>query len=449
MDRRRAPGVPVSRETTRTLDSPPRPPQFTTATDYDESLYQGDVVSGGAGDEYSAARMRKAATAGADPPGTPAPSANAAGSSVGGVPPVGPSGSKFRVLSADEAAVLDRYWSLRGVQAAEKRIALARLGDAALSDEQDGVGPTGGFLDLCGVRGAPSSQLVPELSQAVMLWEEQGDLVSSERLREVSRRSLALHALLGGEGGDVAMMVFREPRVLDVDPSAVVERLLEMRVAAGGEDVVKAIQDQPSLLLSDIRVDPREGQAQRSAAWAGGITTDNDPEWEARFQELVAYKEAHGDPHCGFRDGDDRQLFRWTRVQRRAFGDGRLGEARQVALAQLGFRFDEAEAEWMRWFAELKKCQVETGVAYPNPLVSAGHGAGPGGIPGGGCRGAHGPRPDPRPRPPLSQGDNTNYYLINWCGIQRVAMRCDRLSQEQIGLLESLGFDWTGADPLS
>lgn len=40
-------------------------------------------------------------------------------------------------------------------------------------------------------------------------------------------------------------------------------------------------------------------------------------------------------------------------------------------------------------------------------------------------------------------------YLINWCSVQRVAHRCRALSERREALLDSIGFDWTGADPLS
>jgi hypothetical protein len=40
-------------------------------------------------------------------------------------------------------------------------------------------------------------------------------------------------------------------------------------------------------------------------------------------------------------------------------------------------------------------------------------------------------------------------YLCNWCSVQRVANRCKVLSSRRLGLLNSIEFDWTGADPLS
>lgn len=40
-------------------------------------------------------------------------------------------------------------------------------------------------------------------------------------------------------------------------------------------------------------------------------------------------------------------------------------------------------------------------------------------------------------------------YLCNWCSVQRVAYRCKVLSSRRLALLDSIEFDWTGADPLS
>ncbi len=40
-------------------------------------------------------------------------------------------------------------------------------------------------------------------------------------------------------------------------------------------------------------------------------------------------------------------------------------------------------------------------------------------------------------------------YLINWCSVQRIARRSNVLSEPRIEALDRLGFDWSGADPLS
>lgn len=377
--------------------------------------------------------------------------------------------------------MLDRFWSLRGVQSAERRLGLVRLGDAAAAAELPDHDPSDAAMDafwgdFCGLRDTSAAEISRDLGQAVMLWEADGDLVSGERIREISRRALRLHRLLGGEGADVAMMAVKEPRVLDVEAGAVVQvrwlvqrgsgmphafadtfpdtSQLWMSAATPGHAGSRGVDSGPrhcshrpgaalpspvrvhgacaavlefgdqndatgspsahDARLSPSQVDPGENAGQRQGAWRAGLVSDNDPAWEARFQELLEYKARVGDAHVGFRDGDNRDLARWCRAQRTALREGRLPDARRARLAQAGFRFDEADAEWLRWYAELKRTVADKGVAYPDPL-----------------------------------GDNTNYYLINWCAVQRVAMRCRKLSPEKVGLLESLGFDWSGADPLS
>ena len=42
-----------------------------------------------------------------------------------------------------------------------------------------------------------------------------------------------------------------------------------------------------------------------------------------------------------------------------------------------------------------------------------------------------------------------DFVLINWCSVQRVARRCRALSARREDLLDSIDFDWSGADPLS
>lgn len=42
-----------------------------------------------------------------------------------------------------------------------------------------------------------------------------------------------------------------------------------------------------------------------------------------------------------------------------------------------------------------------------------------------------------------------DFLLINWCSVQRIMRRCGVMPEERIAALDELGFDWTGADPLS
>ncbi len=54
-----------------------------------------------------------------------------------------------------------------------------------------------------------------------------------------------------------------------------------------------------------------------------------------------------------------------------------------------------------------------------------------------------------QPRPTLPLSPAADFLLINWCSVQRIMRRCNVLAPERIEMLDELGFDWSGADPLS
>ena len=83
-------------------------------------------------------------------------------------------------------------------------------------------------------------------------------------------------------------------------------------------------------------------------------------------------------------------------------------------LTHLGFNFDDGSAEWHRWCSELSKFhhrEVQSDLE--------------------------------------SFSSEQDMYLINWCSVQRIAARCKQLPEDRIALLDSIDFDWTGADALS
>jgi hypothetical protein len=67
-----------------------------------------------------------------------------------------------------------------------------------------------------------------------------------------------------------------------------------------------------------------------------------------------------------------------------------------------------------RWFAELAAFKVATGHCDPSPLASG-----------------------------------VDLFLHHWCSIQRIALRSRVLPGHREQQLTRIGFDWTGADPLS
>ncbi|KAK9839820.1 hypothetical protein WJX81_003795 [Elliptochloris bilobata] len=231
----------------------------------------------------------------------------------------------------------------------------------------------------------------------------------------VSAWVLQMQSLLGDpEDADIVRMIVQEPRLLSADMRQVANRLLDMKIAAGavGTDILKVVEAQPALLLQEASpLDVEETAAQRAQAWQFGLASDGAREWARRARELAAYCQAMGDAHVGFRTGDAPELARWAAKQRADHAAGALPGERVAALEALGFEFDEAAAEWGRWFREVAAAS------------------------GGGDSPAY--------------TSSEALLLTNWCSVQRIAKRAGVLSQARIALLDSIEFDWSMADALS
>lgn len=149
-------------------------------------------------------------------------------------------------------------------------------------------------------------------------------------------------------------------------------------------------------------------------AWTHGVSSDTSTEWSAQLVALQAYAARHGDSHAGFRTGDLPELARWCRKQRGAHASGVLTEDQVTQLRAVGFEFDDEAAEWARWYRELESFNREHGNVSTGPFTA-----------------------------------HSDFYLTNWCSVQRIARRSGMLSQQRVAALDLVGFDWTGADPLS
>lgn len=239
--------------------------------------------------------------------------------------------------------------------------------------------------------------------------------IAAHQITAVSQRLIDLMQVLGSNDDiNVVFMLIREPKLLTTSLRDITKRLFDLRIAlAGHMDVSKLLERQPSLLLSDT--DTRaQALGDLVSAWQHGLSSDTDAEWAAKFAELQAYVTAHGDAHVGYRAADDEQLTKWCKKQRSAQKDGSLGDARAAQLASVGFAFDEEDAEWRRWYTELRQFEGRHGSTVSAPFTA-----------------------------------NDDFYLTNWCSVQRIARRAGVMSGERVRLLDELGFDWTGADPLS
>ena len=314
--------------------------------------------------------------------------------------------------SIPETKLLGEYWSSRGIWSEETRKRLIEMAMQQPNDQEKDNTP----IPIQNLPGLPSAT-----------WMIEG--VGRSEVLEVSRRLIRLNELLG-RSCDVPWMVTREPDLLTADFNLIIQRLMQMRaMSSGNVDVLNVVGRQPSLLLNDkewlsfslqqessdgsMSGEERSGEMIRS--WEAGIVSDTDREWGEKYLEMKSYWTRTGDTHVGFgREIDNPSLARWVAKQRSDFKRGEISDQRRSLLEHLGFEWDEADAEFMRWHAELSRYKDAHGHSNPNPL---------------------------------SAGDD--HYLINWCGLQRIALRCRVLSKRREKLLDELAFDWTGADPLS
>ena len=89
--------------------------------------------------------------------------------------------------------------------------------------------------------------------------------------------------------------------------------------------------------------------------------------WEAKYRELVMYKEING--HCNVSYNDkNKALARWVNTQRREYRKYRSQDGHQssvskrfTALENLGFIFDRNEANWHQKFEELQRFKAQHG----------------------------------------------------------------------------------------
>lgn len=148
-----------------------------------------------------------------------------------------------------------------------------------------------------------------------------------------------------------------------------------------------------------------------------GLSSDLPEAWSRNLNDLQSYTQMHGDSHCGYRDSDSPALSRWCRKQRADFKNEELTEAQISQLKALNFEFDGERAEWLRWYSELQDFVARSASSAASDWEI--------------------------------QTARKELYLTNWCAVQRIARRSGVMSQERIDLLDELGFEWSGADPLS
>ncbi|EJK45323.1 hypothetical protein THAOC_36066 [Thalassiosira oceanica] len=129
-----------------------------------------------------------------------------------------------------------------------------------------------------------------------------------------------------------------------------------------------------------------------------------DEAWMARFDELVDFKNEHGD--CNVPDSQG-PLGAWVNYQRQCYKEGKMSQERIQFLESIGFVWDQLEQDWSDRFDELKNYKDENGDCnVPFRLGSLGE----------------------------------------WVGWQRNSYKKGMMSQERVDLLEGIGFVWEPLD---
>eukprot|EP00978_Attheya_sp_CCMP212_P021055 scaffold61089_cov59-Attheya_sp.AAC.2 len=115
-------------------------------------------------------------------------------------------------------------------------------------------------------------------------------------------------------------------------------------------------------------------------AAAAANDSQKSDRWETMYQQLILYRQEHGDCLVPNRYIKDRQLGEWVSTQRRRRKSGILGQEREERLDSLGFRWEAPNPRRVPWetqFAELcefKKreghCSVPTKGYTENPSLS-------------------------------------------------------------------------------
>ena len=133
-----------------------------------------------------------------------------------------------------------------------------------------------------------------------------------------------------------------------------------------------------------------------------GTTRSAPLTWDERFGELVEYKAENG--HCNVPQ-KERPLGNWVSTQRQKYKEGKLSDERVGKLNDLGFDWGSTRSTipWDKRFDELVEYKKEH-------------------------RDCNVPR--------------IHEQLGDWVDYQRVAHKKGKLSEERVGKLEGLGFDW-------
>ena len=140
----------------------------------------------------------------------------------------------------------------------------------------------------------------------------------------------------------------------------------------------------------------------------GFLWDANESRWEARYGELLTYKEKHGDINIPI----DRasELWRWVSTQRIFKKKGKLPANKTQRLDAIGFIWDLLDFQWESKFRELLAYKAVRGnVNVPNSGQTG---------------------------------------LGAWVSTQRAAKKAGEISDERIQRLDEIGFEWERGNKL-
>lgn len=148
----------------------------------------------------------------------------------------------------------------------------------------------------------------------------------------------------------------------------------------------------------------------------GNANTGLTPEWIAMVDKLRAYKDQHGNTRVPNRYPEDPALSGWVKQQRKAYVKQQLSDGQRVSLEALGFEFiieeeDQPPLTWDESFEQLKTFKDKHG-----------H-----------CN--------------IPQGYEEMPVLQFWTFYQREMYRQKKMTQDQISMLEGIGFTWDHTIP--
>lgn len=134
----------------------------------------------------------------------------------------------------------------------------------------------------------------------------------------------------------------------------------------------------------------------------------NADKWAERFEELKKFKAQHGHCEVGLLPEADEHLLTWARVQRSSKAQGKLDTGRQAQLDALGFSWsgEMSDHKWNENYNQLTAYHSEHG----------------------NCD--------------VPDGWKPGRALARWVSQQRQRRKKQLISDEQVRLLDELGFTW-------